>query len=161
MEHKVNENSRRKHIEVCFVRNLETLHEDDLRLVLRDKIAPVSETDAEGLSQVRVAHSDDALAVMFDVAVSEERSVGFAFSVRGASADVEVGCDDHIYIKGVDTTAVEYFSRYDEGRRWYVIVVGLRRAGLDSGARAVEMDITLPHTAEQEAPMLRLTADLV
>lgn len=161
MEYQVQDDSGRKHIEVCFVRNLETLHEDNLRLVLRDKIAPMSAGVGCGLSQVRVAHSDDALAVMFDVVADDEASVGFAFAVCHKKATFEVGCDGHIYIKGVDTSAVEYFSRYDEGRRWYVVVVALRRAGLECDTKGVAMDITLPHTAEQEIVALHLVADLV
>lgn len=159
MENKAKEQSGRRHHEVCFVRNLESLHEDDLRLVLRDKIAPVSGGDA--LSQVRVAHSDEALAVMFSLMADEHQAVGFACSIKAEEADFEVGCDGHIYIKGVDATAVEYFSRYDNGKRWYVVVVELRRAGLANNAKAVELDIILPHTAEQESATLHLVADLV
>ena len=72
----------KKSLEVRFIRNLEQLGDNDLRLVLRDKIAPEKiecvnweEFPYAPRVEFRVAHSDDAIVVMFDVEEEHVRAV--------------------------------------------------------------------------------------
>ncbi|MBR4994435.1 MAG: hypothetical protein IKY82_00055 [Alistipes sp.] len=72
----------KKSLEVRFIRNIEQLGDSDLRLVLRDKvpahtIGTVNWSDFPYAPKVefRVAHSDDAIVVMFDVEESHVRAV--------------------------------------------------------------------------------------
>ena len=72
----------KKSLEVRFIRNLEQLGDNDLRLVLRDKIAPEkiecvnwAEFPYSPRVEFRVAHSDDAIVVMFDVEEEHVRAV--------------------------------------------------------------------------------------
>ena len=79
----------KKSLEVRFIRNLEQLGDNDLRLVLRDKIAPEkiecvnwAEFPYAPRVEFRVAHSDDAIVVMFDV--EEEHIRAVAMESNGA-----------------------------------------------------------------------------
>lgn len=154
--------NNRKHIEICFVRNLESLHDDDLRLVIRDKIEPMpNKSGKSSLSQVRIAHSDESLAIMFNIEAEKDMEARFAFEAQNNERTIEVGSDANIYIKGVEGSAVNYFSCHDSGQRWYVMVISLAKAGIANSARGVLLDITLPHTAAEEASTLHLKADLV
>lgn len=72
----------KRSLEVRFIRNIEQLAENDLRLVLRDKVAPTpidcvnwEEFPYAPRVEFRVAHSDNAFVVMFDVEESHLRAV--------------------------------------------------------------------------------------
>ena len=61
-----------KNIEARFIRNIERLRDDEIRLVMRDRLEsqPIdcvnwSEFPYAPRVSFRIAHSDDALAIMF------------------------------------------------------------------------------------------------
>lgn len=78
-----------RHIEAPFIRNVESLRDDEVRLVMRDKLEPhpvacVNWSDYPYAPKVsvRVAHSDDALALLFEV--EEEHLRGLTLESNGA-----------------------------------------------------------------------------
>ena len=99
MERKEKKLNRKQLFEICFVRQLELLHNDQLRLVMRDKIAPLMVGGDDSLQRaafaaVRVAHSDEALAVMFEVEAAH--SVGTmkaSFQMQEKCFSVEISSD--------------------------------------------------------------------
>ena len=73
---------QRKHIEARFIRKIEQLHDDEIRLVMRDRLEsnPIdcvnwSEFPYAPRVSFRIAHSDDALAIMFEVEEKHIRAV--------------------------------------------------------------------------------------
>ena len=61
-------------MEARFIRNIEQLHDNEIHLIMQDKLVPHliacvnwAEYDYAPQVTVRVAHSDDALAIMFEV----------------------------------------------------------------------------------------------
>ena len=73
---------QRKHIEARFIRKIEQLRDDEIRLVMRDRLEshPIdcvnwSEFPYAPRVSFRIAHSDDALAIMFEVEEEHVRAV--------------------------------------------------------------------------------------
>lgn len=71
-----------RHIEAPFIRNIESLRDSDVRLVMRDRLEPQpinclnwSDYPYAPKVSVRVAHSDDALALLFEVEEEHLRAV--------------------------------------------------------------------------------------
>ena len=71
-----------RHIEALFIRNIESLRNDEVRLVMRDRLEPypIDCVNWEAYPyaprvNVRVAHSDTALALMFEVEEEHLRAV--------------------------------------------------------------------------------------
>jgi hypothetical protein len=71
-----------KNIEARFIRNIERLRDDEIRLVMRDRLEsqPIdcvnwSEFPYAPRVSFRIAHSDDALAIMFEVEEEHVRAV--------------------------------------------------------------------------------------
>ena len=76
------EQTRPRHIEAPFIRNVESLRDSEVRLVMRDRLEPhpidcVNWSDYPYAPKVsvRVAHSDDALALLFEVEEEHLRAV--------------------------------------------------------------------------------------
>lgn len=72
----------RKHIEARFIRKIEQLRDDEIRLVMRDRLEsnPIdcvnwSEFPYAPRVSFRIAHSDDALAILFEVEEEHVRAV--------------------------------------------------------------------------------------
>ncbi len=71
-----------RHIEAIFIRNIESLRNNEVRLVMRDRLEPhpIDCVNWEAYPyaprvNVRVAHSDTALALMFEVEEEHLRAV--------------------------------------------------------------------------------------
>jgi hypothetical protein len=71
-----------RHIEAPFIRNIETLRDNEVRLVMRDRLEPhpiacVNWSDYPYAPRVslRIAHSDDALALLFEIEEEHLRAV--------------------------------------------------------------------------------------
>ena len=71
-----------KNIEARFIRNIERLRDDEIRLVMRDRLEsqPIdcvnwSEFPYAPRVSFRIAHSDDALAIMFEVEEEHVRAI--------------------------------------------------------------------------------------
>ena len=71
-----------RHIEAPFIRNIETLRDNEVRLVMRDRLEAhpiecVNWSDFPYTPRVslRIAHSDDALALLFEVEEEHLRAV--------------------------------------------------------------------------------------
>lgn len=82
MKQSTENRAAKRSLEVRFIRNIEQLSDSELRLVLRDKVAAEAiecvnwqEYDYAPRVEFRVAHSDNALVVMFDVEESHVRAV--------------------------------------------------------------------------------------
>lgn len=76
------EQTQPRHIEAPFIRNVESLRDSEVRLVMRDRLEPhpidcVNWSDYPYAPKVsvRVAHSDDALALLFEVEEEHLRAV--------------------------------------------------------------------------------------
>ena len=167
----------RYHYEVCFVRNLECLHDDELRLVLRDKVMPLGpQSEEEGVvcddALLRIAHSDTAFTAMFEVCCgdfdgesiepdAEAYAETFSLEIDNGEREIELGSDAHIYFKGVERKEIRYFSFQSGHKRWYVIVVPLTAMGLKSNARGVQMVVTMPHRAIEDAVVWPCEIDFV
>ena len=74
--------AERRHIEARFIRKIEQLRDDEIRLVMRDRLESnpidcVNWSDYPYAPRVsfRIAHSDDALAIMFEVEEEHVRAV--------------------------------------------------------------------------------------
>ena len=71
----MNQLTAKKSLEAPFIRNVEQLTNDEIRAVLNDKVKPIA-IDYHNWSEefpyapkveFRIAHSDDALVIMYDV----------------------------------------------------------------------------------------------
>ena len=74
--------AERRHIEARFIRKIDQLRDDEIRLVMRDRLESnpidcVNWSDYPYAPRVsfRIAHSDDALAIMFEVEEEHVRAV--------------------------------------------------------------------------------------
>lgn len=176
MERKAKKSCHRAQTEVCFVRNLELLHNDQLRLVMRDKIAPLMVGGDDSLQRaafaaVRVAHSDEALAVMFEVEAAH--SVGTmkaSFQMQEKCFSVEISSDgEKMWLTGVsDQAAVRHFGSADAKRWQHIVVIPFAIIDLCNNAKGVEAQFevsvvdSLASTKEAYADLtLHGTADLV
>lgn len=167
----------RFHYEVCFVRNLECLHDDELRLVVRDKVVPLGpQSEEQGVvcndALLRIAHSDMAFMAMFEVDCggfedewvepdAEAYAETFSLEIDNGEREIELGSDANIYFKGVDRKDIRYFSFQSGHKRWYVIVVPLAAMGLKNNARGVQMVVTMPHRAIEDAVVWPCEIDFV
>ena len=71
-----------RHLEALFIRNIESLRNDEVRLVMRDRLEPIPVDCVNWEAypyaprvSVRVAHSDAALALLFEVEEDHLRAV--------------------------------------------------------------------------------------
>ena len=85
----MNQSTEKKSLEAPFIRNVEQLSNDELRAVLNDKVKPIA-IDYHNWSaefpyapkvEFRIAHSDDALVIMYDV--EEEHVKAIAMENHG------------------------------------------------------------------------------
>lgn len=139
-------------VEVCFVRNIELLHEQQIFLVMRDKLAPHS-LEASHLAtspfsklRFRVAHSDTAVALMIDAepqaGASEELDV--ELQLRSVEQDCSVGYNsrDEKSAEASHGTAVPYsFSSQQHpdlagGRLWRIVLLPLGECTIRLGQSA-------------------------
>ena len=74
--------AQRKHIEARFIRKIEQLRDDEIRLVMRDRLEsnPIDCVNWSAFPYAprvsfRIAHSDDALALLFEVEEEHVRAV--------------------------------------------------------------------------------------
>lgn len=151
----------RHHYEVCYVRNLEMLSDDELRLVMRDKVQPVSPAAACG-SLLRIAHSDSAMAVMFEVNGAAGQGVDhFSVEIDNGVESVGFGSDSHIYFRHIAVESARYYSHSEPQRRWYVVVMLLSAMGLQHNSQGVNMVVTMPHLVVEDAVVCHCEIDLV
>ena len=85
----MNQSTAKKSLEAPFIRNVEQLSNDEIRAVLNDKVKPIAinyhnwsdKFPYAPKVEFRIAHSDDAIVIMFDVeeehvkAIAMERGV--------------------------------------------------------------------------------------
>ena len=85
----MNQSTAKKSLEAPFIRNVEQLSNDEIRAVLNDKVKPIA-IDYHNWSdkfpyapkvEFRIAHSDDAIVIMFDV--EEEHVKAIAMENHG------------------------------------------------------------------------------
>ena len=85
----MNQSTAKKSLEAPFIRNVEKLSNDEIRAVLNDKVKPIA-IDYHNWSaefpyapkvEFRIAHSDDALVIMYDV--EEEHVKAIAMENHG------------------------------------------------------------------------------
>lgn len=176
MERKAKKSCHRAQTEVCFVRNLELLHDDELRLVMRDKLAPLVVGGGDSLTGdayavVRLAHSDEALAVMFEVEATDcVGTMTFALRWSAGECQVELRSDgEQAWCEGVsDKCALRHFGAADNKHWWRVAVLPLAAIALPNNTAGIEADFTIAavgaSAAEQQAHFdlsVHCTANLV
>lgn len=176
MDHNEKKKNRRTQTEVCFVRNLELLHDDDLRLVMRDKLEPLvfggeESMQSNAFAVLRLAHSDDAFAVMFEVEASHcVGTMGFTLKPDGGVCSVEISSDgEKLWMTGLsEPQAVHHFGNADEKRWWHIVVIPLAAMNLSHNATALEADFvvsivdSLPSSKQAYADLtLKSSANLV
>ena len=151
MERKVEKQSHRTQTEVRFVRNLELLHDDELRLVMRDKLAPLMVGGDDSLlsnafASVRLGHSDEALAVMFEVeAAHSAGTMSAVFKVQDKTCSVELSSDGQkIWTEGIsEEQEVRHFGLADSKRWIHLIVIPFANIDLCNNSKAVEAHFTV------------------
>lgn len=91
-------NCRAKSVEACFIRDIEKLTEEQIFLVMRDKLWPYSLEDESldsspfSLQRFRVAHSDNILAVMVDAESAEQGAAELCFDIAIGSTSGATLC---------------------------------------------------------------------
>lgn len=151
MDRNEKKKNRRTETEVCFVRILELLHDDDLRLVMRDKLEPLvfggeNMLQNNAFAVLRLAHSDDALAVMFEVEAAHcVGTMGFTLKPNGGVCSVEISSDgEKIWTMGIsEPKEVHHFGKADEKSWWHVIVMPLAAINLSHNTTALEADFVV------------------
>lgn len=176
MERKEKKHNHRPQIEVCFVRNLELLHDDELRLVMRDKLAPLvvggdDSLQSDAFAAVRLAHSDEALAVMFEVEATHcVGTMSFALKWAEGECGVELSSDgEQAWMSGVsDQGALHHFGAADDSRWWHVAVLPLATINMCNNTTGVDADFAVSAVDSSDAEShtygdltLHCSADLV
>lgn len=134
-----------KSLEVCFVRNIETLHEQQIFLVMRDKLNPHSlederlESSPFSLLRFRVAHSDRAFALMVDAEPAAEGDDDLCFEMRLTSesgehvvvarAGGEQALVDGCVAEGVKSFSSRQHPQLGGKRKWRVVTLPMALLG--------------------------------
>lgn len=141
-------------VEVRFVRNIEHLHEQQIFLVMRDKLEPHSleeshlATSPFSKLRFRVAHSDSALALMVDAEPQEGMSgaLDVVLQLRSVERDCQLSYDSRQGVSEGSEACHESllpcsFSSQQHpdlagSRLWRIVLLPLGECALVSGKRA-------------------------
>lgn len=147
----------KKSLEVCFVRNIEALQEQQIFLVMRDKLPPHSledeslESSPFSLLRFRVAHSDKAFALMIDAEPAAEGDTDICCELRFVAAGVEhvvaaQAGGELVLLDGCVAEGVRSFSSMQHPalggkRKWRVVMLPM--ALLGSAAEPVTLSLAV------------------
>lgn len=167
MERTEKRRNQRTQTEVCFVRKLELLTQNQLRLVMRDKIAPLAVGGEESLQRaayamVRMAHSDEALAVMFDVEVGHSvGTMSFTLKTADGKCSVELSSDgQRAWVSGAsEELELKHKGAADDKLWWHLVVLPLKGIALSNNASGVEIEFNIS-MVDELASSKNIYADL-